>query len=290
MPIPIPNLDDRNYNQLLNETAGVIARYFPEYADIGASDPAMAVNELFCYLFDIAVYQINRITPDTRDNFAALLGIRPVYGRPPEESLRQAHAKLSRVERAITPEDIEAVIKKVSADRQVCSAPVKRVCVIPGDPVRVFILQEKRTGSPKRLKSEREADLRSLYKCLRERSPLGTHYLLAHASILGVGISAEVVKRRDSTISDESLRQNISNRLGSFFGPFTGGDLGKGWEFGKAVSRGDIYGLIEGMSGVDHVKSLLIKKSDDGFFGTADTLPLAEGELIELTQVSVLVL
>ena len=302
MPIQIPNLDDRNYEQLLKEADGVIARYFPEYADLGPSDPAMALKELFCYYFDVTMYQLNRVTPAARNNFASLLGIAPVYGEPPEEALRQALSKLSRVDRAITPADIETIIIKASQptaddgaqNELLCSEPVLRVCVRggtgAGDPVRVFIVQR---GAISEIKKKHRTDLLNLYAYLRSCGPIGTRYIIAHSPISSIDVSTEIVKRTTSTISSDKLATDIKNKLIAYIHPLTGGDGGNGWEFGKPISRGDIYGLIEGMPGVDHVKSLYIKnyisEKEETYFGTDDTLSPAEYGLLKLNQAFVTV-
>ncbi|NLT57998.1 MAG: hypothetical protein GXX99_03450 [Clostridiales bacterium] len=282
MPIQIPTLDDRNYDQLYKETASVIARYFPDYADIGPADPAMALDELFCYLFDMAAYQLNRITPDTRHNFASLLGIAPVYGRPPEESLQLALSKLSRTDRAITPGDIAAIVRQSSA--ACCSEPVERVFVRPGRPVRVYVLQK---GAFKAVTARHREDLRRIYACLRGCSPIGTRFLVEHTPCLQVDVSAEVVKRRDSTINGDTLSKAIQTKIATFLSPLEGGDAGTGWEHGRAVTRGDLYGLIEGVPGVDHVKSLQIKAANDVAYSNADRLTPPEGGLIGPTSPSV---
>jgi hypothetical protein len=291
MPIQIPNLDDRDFDQLLNETYGVIARYFPEYAEVGPSDPAVALNELFCFLIDMAGYQQNRITPAALNNFAALLGIKAVYGHPPEEALRQALTKISAVERAVTTVDIETIIIKASADKKICSAPVERVYIstAPGEPVKVFLYQEYKGLNKNSIPNLRRSDAGNLYIYLRERSPLGTRLFITHSPILSFDISAEIVKRRDITVSGDNLGKEAKSKLETFFSPLKGGDRGTGWEFGKSVSRGDIYALLEGISGVDYVRSLYVKESNEKYFGSTDTLTLEEGSLVKLNNTSILV-
>ena len=294
MPIQIPDLYDRNYAQLLKETEGVIGRYFPEYSEIGPSDPAVALNELFCYLFDVTMYQLNRITPETRNNFAALLGVPPEpgnYQRTPEEALRLALAKLTRVDRAITAGDIEVLLMKASAD--LCTRSVRRVFVHQGASagglVRVFVVQEEKSGNERATEEisgnsvknncKTERDLQNLYAFLRVCSPIGTRYLIAHAPLLEINVSAEVAKRRDSTISNDRLAGNVREKLSAYIHPLTGGVSGTGWEFGKAITRGDIYGLIEGIPGVDHVRSLYIKESIQAGFSVNDTIFPEKGGL-----------
>ena len=286
MPIQIPNLDDRNYSQLIKETDSLIARYFPEYGDIGPVDPAVMLNELFCYLFDMTMYQQNRITADARTNYASLLGIEPVHGRLAEEALRQGLSRLSAVERAITVADIEAVLKKGSLDKAVCSRPVQRVCVLPcqshQEPLRILVVQ---SGSASWDETKRQEERQGMYSFLRSRSPLGTRYRISHAPQIYVDVSAEVYRRRDSTISSSKLSTSILEMLSTYIDPLSGGDAGTGWEFGRALTKGDLYALIESTPGVDYVKSLQIKFSDQLFYdASTDLLPAPEGGLFLLDK------
>jgi hypothetical protein len=285
MPIAIPNLDDRNYDQLLSETMGLITRYFPSYSGIGPSDPAMALNELFCYLFEIAVYQMNRITPESRQNFAALLGIPKIYGQPPEEALGLALAALSRIERAVSADDIELIIKRATQD-PAYAGPVTRVCVLPGDPVKVFVAQQDAKGE---LMPPQKEELQRIYRHLRAHSPLAARLLLLPIPILSFDVYAEIARRQDSTIPDKTLTTEIKNRLGVFFHHLKGGDAGEGWEFGRPVSRSEIYGLIEGIAGVDHINSLLIKESKDKNYGASELHP-AKGGLVKFGKLDATVM
>ncbi|MCL1872566.1 MAG: hypothetical protein FWF85_00430 [Clostridiales bacterium] len=283
MPIPIPDLGDRNYDQLLSETSRVIDRYFPEYSDIGPSDPATTVNELFCYLFDIASSQLNRISAETRLNFAVLLGIEKVYGRPPEEAVRLALNSLSRIERAVTADDIVTVIKNTSQTPKAgYSEPVVRAYVLSGAPVTVFVVQKGAvTGG---ITTGHKQDLILLYKALRTSSPICTRYLLRHAPVLTFDLALEISKRRDSTLPEASLITKAKNTLSAFFDPLKGGDSGTGWEFGRAVSRSEIYGLIERIPEVDHVDLLRIKESAKPNYEGADELQPALGGLVKMKQ------
>ena len=286
MPIQLPNLDDRNYDQLVKETEGLIARYFPEYTDVGPADPAVAVNELFCYFFDIVSYQINRVTPETRRNFASLLGIPKDYDHPPEESIGLALAKLSRQNRAVTSADIEAIVIEVS--KTICVEPVQRVRVLPGERVRVYVLQPdiSKTSSKKRQQQlQRQQDLQRLYDYLRLCGPIGTNFSVENTPYLNASISAEVVKRRDSTITNDAMSTAIQKRIETFLDPLLGGSAGKGMEYGQPLTRGDIYELIEGMPGVDHVKSLYISRTESPEYdkqNIIDLLTPPDGGLIRL--------
>ncbi|MCL1905375.1 MAG: hypothetical protein FWG06_00025 [Clostridiales bacterium] len=271
MPINIPNLDDRNYDQFYSEAMSVITRYYPDYAGIGPSDPAMALVELFCYYFDITSYQLNRVSPETRRNFAALMGI-DKGNEPPKEAIGKALAELSAVKRAVTAADIETIIKRETT--------VARVCVLYGERLRVNIVAK---GTAKN-----EAELGLIYRLLRACSPLGTRYEVRYAPVMEFDVYAVVAKKKDSTQSDSNLAAAVEGRLNDHFDRLKGGSDGKGWEFGRAVSLSEVYGLISGVAGVDHVPSLMINKTGEEYCGKDELLP-EQGGLVKINAMSVTV-
>jgi hypothetical protein len=50
--------------------------------------------------------------------------------------------------------------------------------------------------------------------------------------------------------------REAKQRLATFFHPLTGGPEGGGWEFGRGMAVSDVYALLEGIEGVDHVENL----------------------------------
>jgi len=47
MPLPTPNLDDRRFQDILDEARRLIPRYCPEWTDHNLSDPGITFLELF---------------------------------------------------------------------------------------------------------------------------------------------------------------------------------------------------------------------------------------------------
>ncbi len=46
----------------------------------------------------------------------------------------------------------------------------------------------------------------------------------------------------------------------------SGGPEGEGWDFGRGVAVSDIYALLEGIEGVDHIEDLVFQGTDGGDF------------------------
>lgn len=81
MPLQLPVLDDRNYEQLLTEAKRRIPAHTPEWTNYNVeSDPGITLVQLFAFLTDNLLYRANRIPERNRLKFLQLLGI-PL--RPP---------------------------------------------------------------------------------------------------------------------------------------------------------------------------------------------------------------
>lgn len=81
MTLPLPNLDNRQWVDLVDEGRALIPRYAPDWTDHNASDPGITLIELFAWLSESAIYRLNRIPERHLRKFLALLGI---YPRPPQ--------------------------------------------------------------------------------------------------------------------------------------------------------------------------------------------------------------
>jgi hypothetical protein len=75
MPLEIPTLDNRRYEDLLNEVLARIPVHTPEWTNYGPSDPGRTLLELFCFLKESLLYQANQIPERNRRKFLQLLGI-----------------------------------------------------------------------------------------------------------------------------------------------------------------------------------------------------------------------
>src|SRR6185503_9793259 len=73
MPLPIPILDDRSYQQLRDELVRRIPIYNPEWTDHNASDPGITLIELFAFLGENLLYRFNQIPETTKLAFLRLL-------------------------------------------------------------------------------------------------------------------------------------------------------------------------------------------------------------------------
>ncbi len=75
MPIPIVNLDDRKFQELLDEASARIAVHNPEWTNFNKSDPGITLLELFAFLTESLLYRANQIPDRNRRKFLSLLDV-----------------------------------------------------------------------------------------------------------------------------------------------------------------------------------------------------------------------
>ena len=75
MPLTIPSLDDRRYQDLLDEALARIPVHNPEWTNFNASDPGVTLIELFSFLTETLLYRCNQVPERNRRKFLSLLGI-----------------------------------------------------------------------------------------------------------------------------------------------------------------------------------------------------------------------
>ena len=81
MKIPLPNLDDRRWSDLVDEGRSLIPLYAPDWTDHNVHDPGITIMELLAWIAEMDIYQLNRISDRHKLKFLALIGITP---KPPQ--------------------------------------------------------------------------------------------------------------------------------------------------------------------------------------------------------------
>lgn len=76
MPLPTPNLDDRSFQQLVDEARRVIQRSSPAWTDLSPGDPGTVLLEAFAFLTETMIYRLNRVPEKAYIEFLRLVGIR----------------------------------------------------------------------------------------------------------------------------------------------------------------------------------------------------------------------
>jgi predicted phage baseplate assembly protein len=77
MPLPLPLLGDRDFDQLVSEGRGLLPRLAPTWTDYNASDPGITLMELLASRTEQAMYRLDRTPPALARAFARRVGVEP---------------------------------------------------------------------------------------------------------------------------------------------------------------------------------------------------------------------
>lgn len=118
MNLPTPNLDDRAFQDFVDEGKRLLQRRAPEWTDNNVADPGITLIETFAYMVDQLVFRLNQVPDLHYIKFLELLG----------ESLRPPSAAYTILEFSLTVPQANDVLvpagAEVSTTRRGTAAPI----------------------------------------------------------------------------------------------------------------------------------------------------------------------
>jgi hypothetical protein len=295
VPLPLPNLDDRTYDELMEEARALIPSVYPDWTNHNPSDPGITLLELLAWLTEGVLYRINRVPNKNIETFLRLLnGPEWTPSGDLETAIRETMLGLRDRYRAVTEDDFEFLATEQWANtegaRDLGIQPVTRVvhdvalhralrarCVprrnLAADPIApapghisVVIVPETQPAQDQPEPSE--AMCKALWDWLDERRLLTTRQHVVGPQYVSIRVTARLTLQPDAREKDVvdtavALAQN-------FFHPLLGGAEGRGWPFGRDVYVSELYSLFEKVSGVDHLDNLTLTTPDAWRVQTAE--------------------
>ena len=82
MSLPVPNLDDRKFQDIVDEAKRKIPTLCPEWTNHNVSDPGVALIELFAWMSEMIIFRLNQTPDKLYTQFLNLLGVRPFPSQP----------------------------------------------------------------------------------------------------------------------------------------------------------------------------------------------------------------
>lgn len=136
MALPSPNLDDRRFQQLVDEAKRYVQQRAPEWTDHNVSDPGVTLIETFAYMVDQLLYRLNRVPDKNYTAFLDLLGIRLF---PPAAAGAEVDFWLSapQPDTVVLPAGTEVTTARGEPEEAVVLTTVDELHILPSELIRL---------------------------------------------------------------------------------------------------------------------------------------------------------
>jgi predicted phage baseplate assembly protein len=134
--LPTPNLDDRRFQDLVDEAKLLVQKRCTEWTDHNVSDPGVTMIELFASMVDQLVYRLNRVPDRNYIKFLELVGVRLL---PPTSAEVDVTFWLSAAQpNAISvPSGTEVATVRTETEEAILFTVVEDLEIVPCSLVRV---------------------------------------------------------------------------------------------------------------------------------------------------------
>ena len=260
MPIQLPNLDDRTYDDLMAEALSLLPTYDADWTNYNPSDPGITLIELFAYMTEMMIYRMNQVTPKNKQAFLALLTGESTKQLLPEElnsKIRETVVKLRQPDRAVTTADFERLaLQSDPTIQRVYCLPRRNLLsenpLAPEDsPGNVSLIILPATTSDA-LPNPSDTLLQKVQAYLDPRRLLTTQVYVVKPRYFAFRIQIKLLLKPDAV--ELQVKERAIESLTRFFHPLKGGQAGTGWIFGRDIYVSEIYELLDSVEGVDYVQ------------------------------------
>jgi hypothetical protein len=282
-----PVLDDLTYADLVASARARIPALAPQWTDHNASDPGITLVELFAWFAEMLVYQADQLPPDRTEAFLRLLN-GPGWTRTGDldDAVAATLTTLRSPWRAASADDVVRLLTDVwpDAPRDAALGSIRRVRCLPGrdltaadrsdrpapGQVSIVVVPAADPADPAGLPAVVSEEFRSAVQVwLEPRRLLGVRHSVVGPAYVPVTVTARLVVRSgyapravaasgvltDAAIAAEAGREGAA-AVARYLHPLVGGAEGTGWPFGRSVYGSELYALLDGLPGVDHVDGL----------------------------------
>lgn len=273
MTLPLPNLDSRRYDDLVEELKALIPQWAPHWTNYNPSDPGITLMELLAWATEATLYRLNQTPDQAHWNLIKLLrpgdDEDPTWSRLSGQSLETAKALAlkwyNERYRAVTSEDYEQlVLTSAFPDETLTIARVKaNAAFSTGIVTMIIILRDyPYLDFPSEQLQQQFVDTKAAVKdFLDQRRLVGTRIRVRGpvSTDIKIDVSVELVPGTALTNEDlEKVRGQILSNIYAYLDPLTGGFDGAGWPFAHPVSIYDIRPQVESVIEVGRVIKIIL--------------------------------
>ncbi|MEU3501085.1 putative baseplate assembly protein [Streptomyces hundungensis] len=130
MALPAPHLDDRRFQQFVDDAKRYIQQRCPEWSDHNVSDPGVTLIEAVAHMADQVVYRLNRVPEKNQLAFLDLLGVTLF---PPSAARASVTFWLSapQAEPVVLPRGTEVATGRTETEEAVVFASENDLTIVP---------------------------------------------------------------------------------------------------------------------------------------------------------------
>lgn len=268
MSLPVPNLDNLEFKNLVEEAKSLIPVYAPQWTNFNPSDPGITLVELFAWFCEMISYRVDQVPEENYLSFLKLLGVELKDNEGLESGIRRAVSQFSERHRAVTAKDFEllarrGLMEKTGIREKYPDLEVRTICLKNCDLENnkntddnneqfghVSVIVILKTQNQKDLLREISEIKQYIKQYLSLRKLLTTHVHVVEPDYQDVRINLLVSAR------NKELKTLVKQAIEKYLDPVTGGEGGMGWPPGRNLYSSDLYHLVEKIPGIDHVSNV----------------------------------
>jgi len=294
MALPLPQLDNWTYADLVEQARARIPTLYPAWTDHNPTDPGIILLELLAWLTEMVLYRVNQVPEAHYLSFLQLLtgSVMPddpvAQALPTYRALLQAHTTSAPPEptrlqaaiaetmvwlhtryRAVTATDLATLVLQ-----QWPHTPEAQDLGPAGVVKRLFCLPQRdleRTGDARLDVAAGHVSL-VILPDTADQTPQPSaalcrgvwrfleprRLLTTRHHVVGpdyLPVHIRATLYLEAGIAPQGVQQRAVNDLQAFFHPLRG-PTGQGWPFGRAVYLSDVYDILAHVPGVDFVRAV----------------------------------
>lgn len=271
MPIQLPRLDSKTYQNLIDEMVNSIPKYNKEWTNFNPSDPGITILELLAYISEILLFECDQISRSSYINFMKLVagpkGMHDTSDTAQDEFYRFVqNAKndssigldimkgavqkyMGSRFRAVTSKDFQDLT--FEADQQVRRVEVNLFL----SKVEIIIVTEDIITI-----DEQKVIINNIKQYLHPRLLIGTHLSVQYAQFTPVYIKARLICENYASADLKSIKKAVSLAVENYLHHLTGGSDKRGWQYHRSISVFELYACIEQVEGVKYVKEIKLSR------------------------------
>ncbi len=192
---------------------------------------------------------------------SGIVNLHPSSGGVDGETLEEAKARgpimLRTRSRAVTAEDYEAIAREAAPEVARIHCFTAGEDGVPNGAVKVLVVPAAAHRNGQLLFADlvpTEGTLERIAVRLEDVRLVGTRVMVEPPRYRGITVVARLVAR--TRLDPDEIRARALDTLYGYLNPLTGGDDRAGWEFGRRVSHGEVFALLQSVQGVDVVEDV----------------------------------